>query len=144
MFNGMSGRTMFAERAFRYANGHANMCTQHEYRILLDIQESNGMQYTSVARDKDCFKLRRNLDKIVHVIIQRQQACSSYGTTGDAQHFLDICRCFGVLLCAGRNCNVQDMQLLETKSLASQPNQEYHVTALWNPREPQYAILNQG
>ncbi len=50
-----------------------------------------------------------------------------------------------MLLSAGRNCSVADMQLLETKSMGqvNAASHEYQICAYWNPREPQYAILNE-
>ena len=59
--------------------------------------------YVNVPKDKEFFKLRKNLDKILSIQIQQI-----------SNKPLEIQRCFGVLLCAGRNCNVNDMQLLET------------------------------
>jgi hypothetical protein len=54
--NNHGSRSLFAERAFKYVNGD-DINNQHYYRVLVDIREdaaSNGLQYTSVPREKVC------------------------------------------------------------------------------------------
>lgn len=77
--------------------------------------------------------MRKNFDK--NILIQVQQISNKP---------LEIQRCFGVLLSAGRNCSVGDMQLLTTLSMGKCTNGNgYQISAYWNPREPSFAILNE-
>ncbi len=136
---------MFSKRALKYVNGD-DLNNQHQYRIVLEIREelqANSKHFANVIKDKDYFKLRQNLNKMICITILK---------LGENRFRCDVQRCFGVLLSAGRNCGVGDMQLLETESMymasAYSSNdgwqsEEYQVCAHWNPREPKYAILNQ-
>lgn len=132
-----------AEQAVKFANG--SIQDQFIFRTLLEIKEeqsvtssSGGVQdinsYVNVPKDKEFFKLRKNLDKILSIQIQQI-----------SNKPLEIQRCFGVLLCAGRNCNVNDMQLLETISMgkSTTDSKSYLISAYWNPREPSFQILNE-
>lgn len=57
-----------------------------------------------MAKDKNGFKLRSNLEK---------QLCISIRQVSDNGPQLFIERCFGVLVAAGRHVRHSDMQLLE-------------------------------
>jgi len=57
-----------------------------------------------VPRDKDCFKLRSNVEKCV--VVTLCQITDNLST-------LNIERCFGMLVSPGRNVRHSDMQLLE-------------------------------
>lgn len=62
--------------------------------------------YFIFDKEKEGFKLRKNIDK--QIVIQIQQLTNQT---------LDIERCFGVLMCPGRNVSHKDMQLLQTISM---------------------------
>ena len=131
-----------AEQASKFSNG--SLQDQFIFRTLVEIKEESTMNsgsghqdvnsYVNVPKDKEFFKLRKNLDKILSIQIQQI-----------SNKPLEIQRCFGVLLCAGRNCNVNDMQLLETISMgkSASDSKSYLISAYWNPREPSFHILNE-
>jgi len=60
------------------------------------------------------------------------------------QHILLIERCFGVLVCPGRNVRHGDMRLLEMISMGigATPN-SYIITAQWDPSDPALEPLNE-
>ena len=135
--------TSLAEQAVKFVNGSNH--DQFIFRTTLEIKEEQSLNgggggvqtpssYINVPKDKEFFKLRKNLDKILSIQIQQI-----------SNKPLEIQRCFGVLLCAGRNCNVNDMQLLETISMgkSSTDSKTYLISAYWNPREPSFQILNE-
>ena len=81
-----------------------------------------------MPKEKDAFKLRKNFDK--QIVIQIQQLTNQT---------LEIERCFGVLMCPGRNISHKDMQLLQTMSMGktaaetSGSTNNYLVSASWSP-----------
>ncbi|CAF0799546.1 unnamed protein product [Brachionus calyciflorus] len=119
----------FCEFALKYSNGKQE--DQYVFRASLEIKEEDGknpQNFQPVPKEKEFFKLRKNLDK--QICIQIQQISNQQ---------LEIERCFGLLMCQGRNVSHKDMQLLQTISMGkSDPgakNSSYLVTALWRPNE---------
>ena len=114
--------------ALQYSNGKLE--DQYIFRAILDIKEEdpkNPGNFTSVPKDKETFKLRKNVDK--QIIINIQQLTNQT---------LEIERCFGVLMCPGRNVSHKDMQLLQTISMGKTANDSpnvsnnYMVSANWD------------
>lgn len=62
--------------------------------------------FISVPRDKNFLKLRANVEKQVCLTI-------SQVVSKTQQKILHLERCFGVLVCPGRNVKQSDMQLLD-------------------------------
>ena len=87
----------------------------------------------SVSRDKDCFKLRSNVEKSVVI---------SLCQVSDNLTQLKVDRCFGMLVSPGRNVRHSDMQLLESVRMSSAMNQ-WQIQGSWDPREAAFAVLNQ-
>lgn len=83
---------------------------QYVFRAILDIKEEDpknpGANFQSVPKEKEFFKLRKNLDKQISIQIQQM-----------TNQPLEIERCFGILMCQGRNVSHKDMQLLHTVSM---------------------------
>jgi len=63
----------------------------------------------SVPRDRNFLKLRANVEKQVCLTINQL-------VSGTQQRILQLERCFGVLVCPGRNVKQSDMQLLDMVS----------------------------
>ncbi|XP_015775481.1 PREDICTED: rab GTPase-activating protein 1-like [Acropora digitifera] len=72
-----------------------------KFDVTLDILEEDSKGFCSVARDKNCFKLRQNLFKKVSITVQQLTN----------QHLI-VERCFGLLICPGKNVRYSDMHLL--------------------------------
>ena len=83
---------------------------QYLFRAVVDIREEDaknpGTNFQSVPKEKEFFKLRKNLDKQISIQIQQM-----------SNQPLEIERCFGILMCQGRNVSHKDMQLLQTISM---------------------------
>jgi len=123
----------FSDFALTYTGG--KLTDQYIFRAILDIKEEdpkNPTNFVSVPKDKDTFKLRKNLDKQIVIVIQQL-----------TNQTLEIERCFGVLMCPGRNVSHKDMQLLQTTSMGKTANSDntgpsfnnYLVTANWDIRD---------
>jgi hypothetical protein len=149
---------LFNEFAAKFVNCRKE--DQYVFRTILEIKEEdpkNLSVFTSVPKEKDFFKLRKNLQKQINIQIVQL-----------TNHPLEIERCFGVLICQGRNASHKDMQLLHTISMGksgiennnpsnifSRPsnsssslssstfstniynnsNNSYIVSAIWNPAD---------
>ncbi len=90
-------------------NTNSKLEDQYIFRAILDIKkedQKNPSNYISVPKDKEAFKLRKNIEK--QIVIQIQQLTNQT---------VEIERCFGVLMCPGRNVSHKDMQLLQTISM---------------------------
>ncbi len=120
----------FSDFALKFTDG--NFSDQYIFRAILDIKEEDlktPNNFISVPKDKETFKLRKNFDKQIVIAIQQL-----------TNQTLEIERCFGVLMCPGRNVSHKDMQLLQTTSMGktvsvdntSQNINNYLVTANWN------------
>lgn len=96
-------------KAFKHPQSLASseMSSTHEYvfEVSLEIKEDDGKgAYTTVPRDRNCFKLRIDTEK---------ELCLTVQLVSNNERQLEIERCFGVLVAAGRNVRHSDMQLLE-------------------------------
>ena len=95
------------EQAAKFVNGQLD--DQYVFRASVEIKEQdprNPSLFTSVPKEKEFFKLRKNLEKQINIQIQQLN-----------NQPLEIERCFGVLMCQGRNVSHKDMQLLNTISM---------------------------
>ncbi len=117
---------------------------QYVFRAILDIKEEdpkNPTNFVSIPKEKEFFKFRKNLEKQINIQIQQL-----------TNQPLEIERCFGLLMCQGRNVSHKDMQLLHTISMGKTGvdsssssnssngaqltnNSGYLVSAVWNPLE---------
>jgi hypothetical protein len=82
---------------------------QYVFRAVVDIREEDPkipLSFASVPKEKEFFKLKRNADKQINIQIQQV-----------SNQPLEIERCFGILMCQGRNVSHKDMQLLQTISM---------------------------
>ncbi|XP_078605656.1 rab GTPase-activating protein 1-like [Branchiostoma floridae x Branchiostoma japonicum] len=103
------------------------------FDVTLEIKEDDGRAtYSTVPRDKQFFKLRKDLQKKININVQQM-------TNED----LTIERCFGLLLCPGRNVKHSDMHLLDMDSMGnSADGKSYLISGNWNPSDPQFVVLN--
>ncbi|KAI1709246.1 rab-GTPase-TBC domain-containing protein [Ditylenchus destructor] len=107
----------------------------YQFEAFLEIKEEDAKKgFTVCPVERNCFKLRRDREKRV-VIVLRQ-------TTGPRP--LNVKKCFGLLLAAGRNLRQADMHLLDMQSMSEgQPNSGvYVVEAAWNPSAQNFEVLN--
>ena len=75
------------------------------FEVTMEIKEEDGRGgYSTVPKDRNCFKLRVNLEKML---------CLTVRQVSSNDKLLEIERCFGVLVSPGRNVKHSDMQLLE-------------------------------
>jgi hypothetical protein len=84
------------------------------FRASLELREEdpkNPHNYVTVPREKDYFKLRKNVER--QILIQIDQLSNKP---------LEIERCFGLLISPGRNVSHKDMQLLQTISMGKSLN----------------------
>lgn len=80
------------------------------FEVTLEIKEEDGRGgYSTVPKDRHCFKLRVNLEKVLFLTVRQ---------VSSNDKLLEIERCFGVLVSPGRNVKHSDMQLLEMVSLS--------------------------
>uniref|UniRef100_A0A131XQY4 Putative rab gtpase-activating protein 1 n=3 Tax=Ixodes ricinus TaxID=34613 RepID=A0A131XQY4_IXORI len=109
----------------------------HTFEATLDVREEDQRgNFSACARDKDCFKFRCNLEKVVQVTVQQTASTRELG----------IERCFGMLICPGRHVKHSDMQLIGMVSMAkstvgTEPT-AYQITGQWNPLDPAFELLN--
>jgi hypothetical protein len=98
----------------QFSGSDARAEDQYVFRAHLDIKEEdpkNPSSFVSVPKEKEFFKLRKNLDKQINIQIQQLN-----------NQPLEIERCFGILMCQGRNVSHKDMQLLHTISMGKSSN----------------------
>ncbi|KAK6641121.1 hypothetical protein RUM44_012823 [Polyplax serrata] len=106
------------------------------FEVTMEIKEEDGRGgFSTVPKDRNCFKLRVNLEKLLCLTVRRV-------STNDK--LLEIERCFGVLVSPGRNVKQSDMQLLEMESVSSGNGENLVVliSGQWNPLEPAFKLLN--
>ena len=114
--------------------------SQHEeehivFEVGMEVREEDGKgNFVYVPRDKDCFKLRSNVEKRVVV---------SLCQISDNLTSLKVERCFGMLVSPGRNVRHSDMQLLEGVKMSPAPSGGWSIQGSWDPREAAFAVLNQ-
>ncbi|KAG1665850.1 Rab GTPase-activating protein 1 [Nymphon striatum] len=108
----------------------------HTFEVTLEIQEEDSkLNFIAVPWDKNYFKFRCDSDKKLILTVQQ---------IGSNHHRLSIEKCFGLLICPGRNVKNSDMQLLEMVSMGSSEDLEnsYIVCGFWDPTDPVYEVLN--
>ncbi|KAF2361467.1 PTB/PI domain [Trinorchestia longiramus] len=87
---------------------------KHLFEISLEIREEDSKgNFYAVPKDKECFKLRCNLDKELHISV-----APAPSDAHDSLDALVIERCFGLLVAPGHNVKHADMNLLEMVSCA--------------------------
>lgn len=141
-----SYNTGLADYALKFEKARSE--DQYVFKATLEIKEEdpkNPLNFVSVPKDKEYFKLRKNLDKQINIHIQQL-----------TNQPLEIERCFGILVCPGRNVSHKDMQLLQTISMGSESSSRssgsssassnssasgYLVSAHWDPRDPSMSAL---
>ncbi|XP_073988097.1 rab GTPase-activating protein 1-like [Rhodnius prolixus] len=111
--------------------------------LTMEMKEDDGKGgYSTVPRDRSCFKLRCNIEKQICLTITQ--------LASETQKRLEVKRCFGVLIAHGRHVKHSDMQLLDMVSMGSAENKPaeessnhcYVITGQWDPREPAFELLN--
>lgn len=116
------------------------------FEVSLEIRENqdsdaygavgaDGSNYDSVPRQKNMFKLKRDVDKKVVITVSQVSKNNTVKLTVE--------RCFGLLVSPGRNVRHADMQLLEHVTMATSADHGHVITGHWDPREAAFAVLNQ-
>ncbi|XP_050520900.1 rab GTPase-activating protein 1-like isoform X2 [Daktulosphaira vitifoliae] len=112
------------------------------FEVSLEIKEDDGKgTFVSVPRDKNFLKLRANVEKQVCLTVNQV-------VSNTEQKILQLERCFGVLVCHGRNVKQSDMQLLDmvsmgTDLLDTEGNiTTYIITGHWDPSDKVFEPLN--
>ncbi|CAK9821815.1 Rab GTPase-activating protein 1 [Anthophora retusa] len=109
------------------------------FEVTMEIKEEDGKgAFSTVPKDRNCFKLRSCVAKQVCLNIQ-QVSSKEGGVT------LEVERCFGVLVSPGRNVKQSDMRLLEMQVNAGpliQDKQCYNIYGHWDPADPALETLN--
>ncbi|RLU26799.1 hypothetical protein DMN91_000596 [Ooceraea biroi] len=109
------------------------------FEVTMEIKEEDGKGgFSTVPKDRNCFKLRSNVAKQVCLSIQ-QVSSKEGGIT------LEVERCFGVLVSPGRNVKHSDMRLLEMQVNTGpimQDKQCYNICGRWDPADPALETLN--
>lgn len=109
----------------------------HTFEATLDIREEDQKgNFMACARDKDYFKFRCNLEKVVQVTVQQTSPSKE----------MAIERCFGMLISPGRHVKHSDMQVVGTVSMAKSSSGTdstvYQITGRWSPADPAFEVLN--
>ncbi|XP_030853715.1 rab GTPase-activating protein 1 [Strongylocentrotus purpuratus] len=102
--------------------------------VLVDIREDDSGKgnYSPVPRDKKCFKLRQGVKKEIGIIVQQGH-----------HKMLIIERCFGVLICPGREVPDREMYLLDAVNMEKNYDaRNYSVVCQWDPNLPELEVLN--
>ncbi|CAM1301965.1 RABGAP1 (predicted), partial [Pycnogonum litorale] len=105
------------------------------FEVFLEIREDDYRGgYIAVPWDKSYFKLRCDVDKKLSLVVQQ--------VGGSERLFIE--KCFGLLLCPGRNVKHSDMQLLELSSMgtSNESDRMYVISGGWDPTDPIYEVLN--
>ncbi|XP_017786664.1 PREDICTED: rab GTPase-activating protein 1-like [Nicrophorus vespilloides] len=107
------------------------------FEVSLEIKEDEGKgTFSTVNKDRSGFKLRMNLEKML---------CLNIRQVSDNGPLLNIERCFGVLIAAGRHVRHSDMQLLEMVQTGTSNNSDRNssmISASWDPTEAPFQSLN--
>ncbi|CAI5456391.1 unnamed protein product [Caenorhabditis angaria] len=123
----------FSNKKPMEANNHR---LEFTFESALEIRENDGTvqnpQWKLCPLHNGVFKLRR--DRAKKLIIQLKQ------TSG---FLLNVTKCFGMLLAAGRNLRHSDLQLLEMEKNAFEPESTiFVIEANWDPRVNMFEVLN--
>lgn len=103
-----------------------------KFDVTLDILEEDNKGFSSAARDKNCFKLRQDLRKQVSITVQQL-----------TNKHLIVERCFGLLICPGKNVRYSDMHLLSEVTMnVGDGGKTYYITGLWDPAIRDLLVLN--
>ncbi|XP_048505737.1 rab GTPase-activating protein 1-like isoform X4 [Athalia rosae] len=109
------------------------------FEVTMEVKEEDGKGgFSTVPKDRNCFKFRCNVAKQVCFSIQ-QVSSKEGGIT------LEVERCFGVLVSPGRNVKHSDMRLLEMQANMGpigHDKQCYNIYGLWDPEDPALQSLN--
>ncbi|XP_020707377.2 rab GTPase-activating protein 1-like isoform X2 [Athalia rosae] len=108
------------------------------FEVTMEVKEEDGKGgFSTVPKDRNCFKFRCNVAKQVCFSIQ-QVSSKEGGIT------LEVERCFGVLVSPGRNVKHSDMRLLEMANMGpiGHDKQCYNIYGLWDPEDPALQSLN--
>ncbi|XP_046669635.1 rab GTPase-activating protein 1-like isoform X3 [Homalodisca vitripennis] len=110
------------------------------FEVTMEIKEEDGRGgFSAVPKDRNCFKLRMNVEKQVCLTVQQVMG------DRDKDQDMEVERCFGVLISPGRNVKHSDMQLLEMVSMGSGSVNDkkcYVITGQCSPRENAFEPLN--
>ncbi|VDO65848.1 unnamed protein product [Onchocerca flexuosa] len=100
---------------------------------MLDNEEDAKKGFTVCPQEKNCFKLRRDREKRVVVVLQQTHG----------ERVLTVKKCFGLLLGAGRNLRHNDMHLLDMQSMGrGNDAKTYIIEAIWDPHLQNLEVLN--
>ncbi|VDN51777.1 unnamed protein product [Dracunculus medinensis] len=103
------------------------------YRFNFLKEEDAKKGFTICPQEKNCFKLRKDREKRIVVVLQQ--------TTG--RSILAVRKCFGLLLAAGRNLRHGDMHLLDMQSMGHGNDKRiYIIEAIWDPHIQNLEVLN--
>ncbi|XP_046837538.1 rab GTPase-activating protein 1-like isoform X2 [Vespa crabro] len=108
------------------------------FEVTMEVKEEDGKGgFSTVPKDRNCFKFRSNIAKQVCLSIQ-QVSSKEGGIT------LEVERCFGVLVSPGRNVKHSDMRLLEMQVSTGPIVQDrcYNICGQWDPADPALETLN--
>ncbi|GFX47453.1 rab GTPase-activating protein 1-like [Trichonephila clavipes] len=107
-----------------------------KFETILDIKEEDLKgNFVSCPREKDFFKFRCSLEKMITVTISQISSNKE----------LKLQHCFGLLISPGRNLDHSEMQALEGVLMNKIQNGDktvYHISANWNPADPIFEVLN--
>ncbi|XP_014248994.1 rab GTPase-activating protein 1 [Cimex lectularius] len=99
-------------------------------QLTMEIKEDDGKGgYSTVPREKNCFKLRSNVGKQICLTISQMAS--------ETKETLEVKRCFGVLIAHGKNVKHSDMQLLDKVLIGTDKGDNGMssvITGLWNPK----------
>ena len=121
----------------------------YQFEAFLEIKEEDAKKgFTLCSVEKNCFKLRRDREKRVVVVIRQ--------VSGPRP--LAVKKCFGLLLAPGRILREADMHLLDIESdIAGEGNRNYVIEGkflrnresflnaslgIWNPSAQHFEVLN--
>lgn len=103
-----------------------------KFNITLDIWEEDGKgSFQTVSRDRNHFKLRKELHRKVVLIIEQV-----------SNRKLKIERCFGLLLAQGKGVADQDLHLLQNVQTDQRPNGRVIISGHWDPSIEHWKLLN--
>ncbi|KAK6111866.1 Rab-GTPase-TBC domain family protein [Brugia pahangi] len=105
-----------------------------QFDAFLEMREEDAKKgFTVCPQEKNCFKLRRDREKRVIVVLQQTHG----------RRVLTVRKCFGLLLGAGRNLRHNDMHLLDMQSMGQgNDSKTYIIEALWDPHLQNLEVLN--
>ncbi|XP_023215853.1 rab GTPase-activating protein 1-like [Centruroides sculpturatus] len=106
------------------------------FEATLEMKEEDSKgNFATCPRDKEYFKLRCNLEKLIVMTIHQISNNKE----------LTIERCFGLLISPGRNVSQGDMHPLEMVSMnkvAGVDRFSYQISGHWNPTPAVFEVLN--